>query len=265
MSVHDLLRYLGGLLFPGAIFSVGSSLALNYAIFYFFFRSRVGRRVFEKNRHYDYTHTRADLLREIKHAVVPETIIALILAVMLGTRTASPLSPWIHIRWDLAWPEVPRIALEVFVLFWAYEIYYFLVHRIMHYPRLFRHVHSVHHRSRFPTPFTQTSVNIAEAIIFYSFYVVILFGPFHILSLLLIGLDIKLASLTQHLGHEFFPRWMRVTPVVRYLNSTRFHQLHHSHSLKRNYGFQTSVLDRVFGTIDAAYLEYERDSSGGGV
>lgn len=245
---------------PSAVFSIAFALVSNYGVYWFVFHSALGRRLFAGRRHYTYEHTRSDLWREARNMIVPETILAFIVGLIARSASQMPLSPYLSIRWDLSWAGVPRILVECLAIFWIYEIYYFFLHRMIHHRALFRAFHNVHHQSIYPTPFTQTSVNFLEAVSFYSFYVGMLFAPVHIVSLVVIGLNIKLASLTQHLGHECFPRFMRRTPVLKYLNSTRYHQLHHSHSFKHNFGFQTSLLDRLFGTIDPEYLDYERES-----
>lgn len=248
-------------LLPSALFSVAFAVLSNYGIYAFVFHSKLGKRLFAGRKHYDYVHTREDILREIRHCLIPETLVALIVGMIAASGSDSPLKPWLSIRWDFSAGEIPRILLECFALFWLYEIYYFFVHRVVHTRRLFALFHSVHHRSIYPTPFTQTSVNLLEAVSFYSFYIFALFAPVNVLSLVILGLNIKLASLTQHLGHEVFPKVFRTNRWLKFINSTRYHQMHHSHSFKHNYGFQTSLLDRLFGTIDDAYLDYEKESA----
>jgi sterol desaturase/sphingolipid hydroxylase (fatty acid hydroxylase superfamily) len=252
--------YLLSLIFPGLPISVLATLALNYGLYYFFFKSSTGQRIFSGRRHYRYQHSRTEILREIRSAIVPECMLAFITNLALSSGTPSPIQHWFSMRWELSWSEVPRIILECVAIFVAYEIYYFIVHRAMHHPRLFRWFHSTHHRSIYPTPQTGTSVDILEAVTFYTFFVVMIFCPLHIASVVLISLNIKIASLTQHLGHEFFPAWIRRSRWLKYLNSTRYHQLHHSGSFLKNYGFQTSFLDRWFNTIDPNYIRYENES-----
>ena len=43
------------------------------------------------------------------------------------------------------------------------DAYYYWLHRLMHHPAVFRHVHAGHHRSRQPTPFASFSFDWAEA------------------------------------------------------------------------------------------------------
>lgn len=212
-------------------------------------------------KHYPHIHTKEEILYEIKHAIIPESVLSFITCLALSTKEVNPWSSLFSIRWEMSASEVPRIIFEVVAIFVVYEIYYYLVHYLMHKRSVYRYVHSVHHKSLYPTPQTGTSVNLLEAVIFYAFFTAMIFGPFHIVSLILISLEIKFASVTQHLGHEIFPVWVRKSPILKYINSTRFHQLHHSDKLNKNFGFQTGFLDRLFNTINPTYLEYEKSES----
>jgi len=259
MQMNETLSWLLKITWPSLPLGVAFALALNYGLYYFFFKSALGKKWMSGRRHYKRDHTKADILYEIKHAIIPESVLSFITCLALSTQERGPLSSLFSIRWDMNLSEVPRIVFEVIAVFVVYEVYYYIVHYLMHKRKVYKYVHAVHHKSLYPTPQTGTSVNLLEALVFYTFFTLMIFGPFHIISLVLISLEIKFASLTQHLGHEIFPRWMRQSPVLKYFNSTRFHQLHHSDRLNKNFGFQTSFLDRHFKTINPAYLEYEKN------
>lgn len=259
MQAPDTFNWFLKIIWPSLPIGVIFALLLNYGLYYFFFKSKVGTNWMSSRKHYKHIHTKAEILYEIRHAIIPESILSFITGVALATKDKSPFGDLFKIRWDMNAAEIPRIILEVIGIFIVYEIYYYTVHYLMHKRRIYKYTHAVHHKSLYPTPQTGTSVNLLEAIIFYTFFTLLIFGPFHILSLILISLEIKFASLTQHLGHEIFPRWVRTHPLFKYFNSTRFHQLHHSDKLNKNFGFQTSFLDRGFKTINPAYLEYEKN------
>lgn len=259
MQTHEVLNWLVKITWPSLPLGVVFAILLNYGLYYFFFKSKLGNRWMSSQRHYDYVHSKEDILFEIKHAIIPETILSFITGLALSTKEQNPLSSFFSIRWDISTAEIPQIAIEVIGIFIVYEIYYYIVHFLMHNRKVYRYVHAIHHKSLYPTPQTGTSVNLLEAAVFYTFFTLMIFGPFNIVSIVLISLEIKFASLAQHLGHEIFPRWIRRSPVLKYINSTRFHQLHHSDRLNKNFGFQTSFLDRVFKTINPAYIKYEEN------
>lgn len=238
---------------------VAFALISNYAIFHFMFRSKNGQRWFSKRKLHKHVHTDEQIKSELKHAIVPESILSVMTLLLLNSGKPSPIRAWFHINWTFAWGETPRILVECIGIFAAYEIYYYFLHVVIHNRKIFKYFHQRHHLSIYPTPQTGTSVDLLEAISFYAFFFSMIFYPLHIASILLVSLNIKIASLTQHMGHEFFPRWWRQSKTLKYFNSTMYHQMHHSSNFNRNFGFQTSFLDRYFKTIDPAYLRYEAD------
>ncbi|MEN9797736.1 MAG: hypothetical protein RL653_1432 [Pseudomonadota bacterium] len=121
-------------------------------------------------------------------------------------------------------------------------------HRLMHHPRLFRHVHAVHHKSVNVNPFTSYSFHGLEAFILGSWIVPAaawLPMPMAALAALqIIGLGNNVMA---HLGYEFLPRWILRVPLLRWTNTATFHSLHHAR-LKGNFGLHSRVWDRLFGT-----------------
>jgi Fatty acid hydroxylase superfamily len=50
-----------------------------------------------------------------------------------------------------------------------------------------------------------------------------------------------------HLGYEFLPRCLLRIPLLRWINTSTFHNLHHT-SFKGNYALMFRFWDRVLGT-----------------
>ena len=55
-----------------------------------------------------------------------------------------------------------------------------------------------------------------------------------------------------HLGYEFLPRWLLRVPLVRWMNTSTFHNLHHT-SLHGNYALMFRFWDHLFGTEVPSY------------
>ena len=53
-----------------------------------------------------------------------------------------------------------------------------------------------------------------------------------------------------HSGVEPFPSSWQRNPLLKYLGSSGFHFEHHQND-QRNFGFYTSIWDRLFGTFSA--------------
>jgi Delta7-sterol 5-desaturase len=256
-ETHEILAWLLRAAIPSVPVGVAFAFVSNYAIFHFLFRSKTGRQWFSKRRLHEHVHSNEQIKSEIFHALIPESVLNILTLLVLNSDKPSPIHSWFRLRWTFAWSEAPRILMECVVVFFAYEVYYYFLHVLIHNRKLFKYFHQRHHASIYPTPQTGTSVNLLEAASFYAFFFTMIFCPLHVVSVVLISLNIKLASLTQHMGHEIFPNWWRRSKILRYFNSTMWHQLHHSSKFNRNYGFQTSFLDRWFKTVDPVYTRYE--------
>ena len=126
-------------------------------------------------------------------------------------------------------------------------------HRLLHHPRLFRHIHVVHHRSVDVNPFTSYSFHVVEAVLLGAWVVpaaVLLPIPMASIAVLqALGLANNVMA---HLGYEFLPAWLVKVPVLRFTNTATFHSLHHTRS-RGNFGLHTRLWDRLFGTEIADY------------
>ncbi|HET9486102.1 MAG TPA: sterol desaturase family protein, partial [Chryseosolibacter sp.] len=73
------------------------------------------------------------------------------------------------------------------LLLLLYETYYYWLHRWMHFPKVFRIVHRVHHESRQPTVFTSFAFHPFEAFLQLAFFpLIILVIPFHYITLFIV-------------------------------------------------------------------------------
>ena len=128
-------------------------------------------------------------------------------------------------------------------------------HRLLHHPKLFRHIHAVHHGSIDVNPFTSYSFHAAEAVLLGLWVVpAAVFLPVPVASLGALQVIGLANNVMAHLGYELLPRWLLRVPIRRWNNTSTFHSLHHNLS-RGNYGLHTRLWDRVFGT---ELPEYER-------
>jgi sterol desaturase/sphingolipid hydroxylase (fatty acid hydroxylase superfamily) len=131
--------------------------------------------------------------------------------------------------------------------------WFYAWHRLLHHPRLFRHVHAIHHRSVDVNPFTSYSFHVVEAALLGAWILpaaILLPIPLgSIAALQIVGLANNVMA---HLGYEFLPAWILKIPLLRWTNTATFHSLHHTRS-KGNFGLHTRLWDRVFGTEIADY------------
>jgi sterol desaturase/sphingolipid hydroxylase (fatty acid hydroxylase superfamily) len=146
-----------------------------------------------------------------------------------------------RIRWELT---AGGLLADLVVLTLWNEAHFYACHRLLHTRWLFRHVHSVHHRSRVPTPFSTYSFHPVEATLLGSVMVLLqLFYDVSIWAAVLYPLVSLTMNCLGHLNYSVLPgRWWAAP-----LRASEHHGLHHR-KVNGNYGFQLPVLDRVLGT-----------------
>jgi sterol desaturase/sphingolipid hydroxylase (fatty acid hydroxylase superfamily) len=145
----------------------------------------------------------------------------------------------------LGWPTIAAtfVGLMIFNDAWFYAW-----HRLLHHPKLFRHVHATHHKSVDVTPFSSYSFHWFEGIIYGAWVLpAVLLVPLWIPMLgVLTGIGLA-NNVMSHLGYEFLPRWLVRVPGLRWMNTSTFHNMHHA-NFKGNYGLMFRLWDRLLGT-----------------
>jgi sterol desaturase/sphingolipid hydroxylase (fatty acid hydroxylase superfamily) len=145
------------------------------------------------------------------------------------------------------------IASLPLMLIW-HDFYFYWTHRLMHAPVLFRHVHSVHHRSRQPSPFAAYAFHPLEA------FVNSLMMPLALCAVPLPGVVLFIVGIHQivrnahgHLAVEIMPRGFARHWLGGRFTTTTHHHMHHE-TARGNYGLWFTWWDRIFGTEQADYL-----------
>jgi Delta7-sterol 5-desaturase len=152
----------------------------------------------------------------------------------------------------LGWPTIiaTLVTLLVFNDAWFYGW-----HRLLHHPKLFRYVHAVHHKSVDVNPFSSYSFHWFEGLVLGAWILpVALVVPVY-LPMLGVLHGIGLANnVMSHLGYELMPRWLLRVPLLRWINTSTFHNLHHT-SFRGNYALMFRFWDRMLGTELPNYEE----------
>lgn len=143
------------------------------------------------------------------------------------------------------WPNGLLELIQEFVFFILYyEIYSYLVHRLMH-CKPFSQFHAVHHWPSRVTPYSAYSVHPLEAILIGSSSpLYMLFFDLSLGTALVLHVTGIMFTTMIHSNYQFDKR-----VGLKILSSyNRYHQLHH---LKANihFGFINSVMDRLFKTF----------------
>jgi sterol desaturase/sphingolipid hydroxylase (fatty acid hydroxylase superfamily) len=144
----------------------------------------------------------------------------------------------------VSWQDHPVycVLLVVLMPFWN-DVHFYIIHRLIHWPPLYRSVHYLHHKNINVGPWSGVAMHPVEHLLFFS--AVILFWlipshPVHIIRLL------QAMALGPSLSHLGFGRV--VLGRSRSLSTEDYmHFLHHKY-VTVNYGANVVPLDRWFGT-----------------
>ncbi len=142
---------------------------------------------------------------------------------------------------------------SIAVLIFAHDTYFYWTHRLMHHPKLFKHIHLVHHQSTNPTPYTSFSFHPLESLVEFGIVpLVALVLPLHASALFLFTAWSIAFNVMGHTGYEFSPRGFTQHWLFKWFNTPTHHNMHHSKS-KYNYGLYFNIWDRLMGTNHPQY------------
>ncbi|MEZ4686353.1 MAG: sterol desaturase family protein [Bacteroidia bacterium] len=235
--IGNLLRYF---LFAGAAF----------LIFYVLFPGK-----FSVNKIQNRVARRRDFVREILHSMQSSLIIGLVIALFAFT----PLRQYTQLYNDVHTFPLWWMPISLLLAMLLHDSWFYWMHRAIHHPVLYKTVHLVHHKSVNPSPWASFSFHFMEALAEAMIVpLIMLLIPVHISTLLLFGLVSFLINVYGHLGYEIAPRWFRHSFLFRILNSSVYHNLHHSR-FRGNYSLYFRHWDRLMGTEHPDYVkEYDR-------
>jgi sterol desaturase/sphingolipid hydroxylase (fatty acid hydroxylase superfamily) len=124
------------------------------------------------------------------------------------------------------------------------SLHFYAIHRLIHWPPLYRHVHSVHHRNVNTGPWSGNSMHPVEHLFYFSALLVFLILPSHPVHVLFLLYWLQLGAASSHSGYEAV--WVK--DKSRLLLGAFFHQLHHRY-YECNYGNSEMPWDRWFGSF----------------
>ena len=137
--------------------------------------------------------------------------------------------------WFLAW--------FVIIPIWS-SFHFYVIHRLLHWPPLYRKVHSLHHRNVVIGPWSGISMHPVEHLLYFNsvaIHFVVASHPMHVLFHLLVQ---SLNPAFSHSGYDGIVAGGR----KRFEAGDFFHQLHHRY-FNCNYGTAEMPWDRWFGSF----------------
>lgn len=137
----------------------------------------------------------------------------------------------------------------------AHDTYFYWTHRFMHWDKVYKYVHRVHHLSTNPTPWAAFSFHPLEAIIEVGILpIMVMILPLHVYAILAWVLYMTLLNVMGHLGFEIFPSGFTKGVITKWHNSSVHHNMHHKY-VRCNYSLYFNIWDRLLHTNHEKYDE----------
>jgi sterol desaturase/sphingolipid hydroxylase (fatty acid hydroxylase superfamily) len=133
--------------------------------------------------------------------------------------------------------------------------FFYATHRVCHHPALYSWMHSGHHRSRQPTPWTSFAFDPPEAVLQALFLMlVVVLLPLHLITLLAVLTTMTVWAIVNHLGLDHLPvrfphHWLGLWVI-----GPAHHSIHHRRH-DRHFGLYFTFWDRCLATEDPLYAD----------
>jgi sterol desaturase/sphingolipid hydroxylase (fatty acid hydroxylase superfamily) len=151
---------------------------------------------------------------------------------------ANGWGPWSSFAQHPYWFIALAFVLPVF-----HEFHFYCIHRLIHVPILYKWVHSVHHNSVNPSPWSSLSMHPIEHLLYFSGSLIHLVMPSHPLLFLY---HLQITGTGAVVGHIGFDK-IEVGGGSAIDTHAYAHYLHHKY-FEVNYADGTTALDKLFGT-----------------
>lgn len=227
----DLIRYVAG---AGGTFLVVNTLLAGW----------LARRQIRDERP-DWRQMSREILASLRTVLIFSLVgLAIALSERLG---------WLTIYEDPLERGLAYFLFNLAVLIVLHDAWFYWTHRIMHRPGLFRWFHRLHHRSYNPSPWTSYAFDASEAAV-NAIYVplALLLMPTSLLAAFLFVAHMMLRNAIGHCGYEVFPARRDGRPLIGWLTTVTYHDLHHARP-RWNLGLYFTWWDRLMGTEDPTY------------
>ena len=218
-------------------------------IFYFIFYSK------DSNKWADRKVNKANfkegqLRKEMKYSTINAFIFAIVAMLTVLLWQKGIMKVYVNIDEYPLWYLPASLVIYLFLQ----ETYYYWIHRWMHFPKVFKIVHLVHHQSKISSPFTAFSFHPIEGLLQAIILpVLFLFVPIHLYVLIIILTIMSITSVINHLGIEIYPK-KSYSWFAKWVIGASHHSLHHTRTTY-NYGLFFTIWDRWLHTESEGFEE----------
>ncbi len=218
-----------------------------FAVFYILFPEKFKRfKIQTKNA------TSSDFFQEILHSIQTSFIFGGISLVVLF----SPFTEYTQIYKDISTYPIWWVPVSLLLSLVFHDTYFYWLHRLMHTGFAYKYIHLIHHKSTNPSPWAAYSFHIIEAVleglVIIPLVLIIPMAPLTIGLFILLGFMINVYG---HLGFEVLPNNFRCSFLFKFLNTSVYHNMHHSH-VDGNYSLYFRHWDLWMKTENKNYVPY---------
>lgn len=185
-----------------------------------------------------------DILREIKLSLSTITIWSSINVITFDMIEKG----YFNLFFDITEETFLYNVLSFFMCFFIHDTYFYWTHRLMHHRSVYKYTHKGHHLSITPTAWAALAFYPGEAVLQYIQFSLIPFTiRIHIgIFIFYLVLDI-IINTAGHCGYEHVSEKISKNKYLKYLNTVKHHDDHHS-KFNVNYGAFFNFWDRICGT-----------------
>ena len=142
----------------------------------------------------------------------------------------------------ISWDERPvYLLLCMFLMPFIGAIHFYIIHRILHFPFLYKIAHSLHHKNVNTGPWSGISMHPIEHFLYFSIIGIWFFIPCDPFVVVLTGIWFGVGPAQSHAGFNK----LVLFKTKRLELADHFHHLHHKH-FELNYGNIYAPIDNIF-------------------
>jgi len=189
--------------------------------------------------------------KAIKAASRDEVLICLLTNAINTAITYAGFWLWQHGYIAMSFEVNWFILVDFVILFMLMDLAMFIFHYFIHHSAIYKAIHRIHHHYADPIPIDLFVLHPIETIGFGSLWLIIIaLLSFNFYAVLIYLIANVFFGIMGHLGIEPIPAAIRNAIPFRYLGTSSFHHNHHL-NIHYNYGFYTTIWDKLFKTYKA--------------
>ncbi len=161
---------------------------------------------------------------------------------------------WTTLYLDISSYPLWYMPVSILLASFIQETYYYWLHRWMHHPNVFKHIHLVHHKSVSTSVWTSFSFHPYEAILqIIIIPIIVLIVPMQVYVFLFFMLAMSVSAVINHAGVEIFPKSKKWRWIAENLVGSTHHDIHHR-KFKHNFGLYFTFWDRWMNTESKDFI-----------